>query len=139
MPLQSISSISRERPAVVGSHRPIAMETSKLLSFVDGAWETDIVPQLVDYIRIPNKSPVFDPDWAANGHMDRADDERCVRRHDVQDVGRKILLHLLGRHRRTLEDLRLRYPDLVWIEHEDTDTEGSRILTVDQVYVTVPE
>ncbi len=28
------------------------------------------------------------------------------RRHDVLDVGRKILLHLLGRHRHTMEDLR---------------------------------
>lgn len=35
------------------------------------AWD-DVVPVLVDYIAIPNKSPVFDPDWAANGHMDRA-------------------------------------------------------------------
>src|SRR5262249_50057356 len=29
-------------------------------------------PLLVDYIRIPNKSPAFDPDWAAHGHMDKA-------------------------------------------------------------------
>ena len=27
---------------------------------------------LCDYIRIPNKSPMFDPDWEANGHMQRA-------------------------------------------------------------------
>jgi len=30
------------------------------------------VPTLVEYIRIPNKSPAFDPDWAAHGHMDKA-------------------------------------------------------------------
>ncbi|MGC8000832.1 hypothetical protein, partial [Salmonella enterica] len=29
-------------------------------------------PQLSDYIRIPAKSPMFDPDWEKNGHMDEA-------------------------------------------------------------------
>ena len=36
------------------------------------AFSTSIVPRLCDYIRIPNKSPDFDPDWKAHGHMDRA-------------------------------------------------------------------
>jgi len=31
-----------------------------------------IIPRLCDYIRIPNKSPLFDADWQAHGHMDRA-------------------------------------------------------------------
>ncbi len=35
-------------------------------------WDKEVVPELVEYIRIPNKSPMFDPDWVANGHMDRA-------------------------------------------------------------------
>jgi len=48
------------------------MDTAKLSGFVDELWEREIVPALADYIRIPNKSPVFDPDWQANGHMDRA-------------------------------------------------------------------
>ena len=39
--------------------------------FIDDRWD-EIVPVLQDYIRIPNKSPVFDPDWEANGHMERA-------------------------------------------------------------------
>ena len=33
-----------------------------------------IVPTLVEYIKIPNKSPGFDPDWERNGHMRRAMD-----------------------------------------------------------------
>jgi acetylornithine deacetylase/succinyl-diaminopimelate desuccinylase-like protein len=40
-------------------------------SFIDTFWEEEILPTLTDYIRIPNKSPAFDPDWQANGHMDR--------------------------------------------------------------------
>jgi acetylornithine deacetylase/succinyl-diaminopimelate desuccinylase-like protein len=31
-----------------------------------------IVPRLSDYIRIPNKSPLFDAEWEAHGHMMRA-------------------------------------------------------------------
>jgi acetylornithine deacetylase/succinyl-diaminopimelate desuccinylase-like protein len=50
------------------------MEPRKISSFVDDAWEKDIVPQLVDYIRIPNKSPAFDKDWHQAGHMQKAVD-----------------------------------------------------------------
>ena len=48
------------------------MDSSQISAFVDNKWETEIVPQLVEYIRIPNKSPMFDADWVANGHMQRA-------------------------------------------------------------------
>jgi acetylornithine deacetylase/succinyl-diaminopimelate desuccinylase-like protein len=40
--------------------------------FVDQCWGDAIVPTLVEYIRIPNKSPAFDPDWAAHGYMEEA-------------------------------------------------------------------
>ena len=46
--------------------------------YVDGKWDDDIVPQLVEYIRIPNKSPMFDADWVAarpHGRGGRADGE----------------------------------------------------------------
>ena len=43
-----------------------------LTSFMDTLWDGDIVPTLTDYIRIPNKSPMFDPDWETHGHMDKA-------------------------------------------------------------------
>ena len=39
---------------------------------IEASWDGEIVPALVDYIRIPNKSPAFDPDWAAHGYMDAA-------------------------------------------------------------------
>ncbi len=50
------------------------MQASQISEFVGNKWEAEIVPQLVEYIRIPNKSPMFDADWVANGHMDRAVD-----------------------------------------------------------------
>ena len=34
-------------------------------------WDAEIVPQLTDYVRIPAKSPHFDPQWEANGHIER--------------------------------------------------------------------
>ena len=48
------------------------MDISKTKAFVDATWQESIVPQLVEYVRIPNKSPLFDPDWAARGHMEAA-------------------------------------------------------------------
>ena len=45
------------------------MDTAKLKSFVDHSWDDSIVPALVDYIKIPNKSPAFDPQWAEHGFM----------------------------------------------------------------------
>jgi hypothetical protein len=48
------------------------MDSAKIGQFLSDKWDTDIVPQLVDYIRIPNKSPMFDANWVANGYMDQA-------------------------------------------------------------------
>src|SRR5262245_39719200 len=35
-------------------------------------WNDAIVPCLIDYIRIPAKSPHFDPSWMQNGHIEAA-------------------------------------------------------------------
>ena len=48
------------------------MDTARLSRFVSELWDDEIVPQLVEYIRIPNKSPMFDNDWVAHGYMDAA-------------------------------------------------------------------
>jgi acetylornithine deacetylase/succinyl-diaminopimelate desuccinylase-like protein len=42
-----------------------------LLAAISNQWDTDIVPQLTDYVRIPAKSPHFDSQWEANGHIER--------------------------------------------------------------------
>lgn len=41
---------------------------STITDHCNEVWD-GIVPVLHDYIAIPNVSPVFDPDWRANGHM----------------------------------------------------------------------
>lgn len=48
------------------------MNTANVDRFVNARWDDSIVPTLCDYVRIPNKSPAFDPDWQAHGHMERA-------------------------------------------------------------------
>ena len=45
------------------------MDTQHIRQFIADLWDDSIVPALVEYIRIPNKSPAFEPDWAALGHM----------------------------------------------------------------------
>ncbi|HUW51971.1 MAG TPA: M20 family metallopeptidase [Rhodanobacter sp.] len=48
------------------------MDTARLSRFVSALWDDEIVPQLVEYIRIPNKSPMFDAQWVEHGYMDAA-------------------------------------------------------------------
>jgi acetylornithine deacetylase/succinyl-diaminopimelate desuccinylase-like protein len=48
------------------------MDTTRITRYISDLWDAEIVPQLMDYIRIPNKSPMFDKDWVAHGHMDAA-------------------------------------------------------------------
>jgi acetylornithine deacetylase/succinyl-diaminopimelate desuccinylase-like protein len=48
------------------------MDFPKATAFLEKIWDDEIVPKLTDYIRIPNKSPAFDPDWEAHGFMEQA-------------------------------------------------------------------
>jgi len=47
------------------------MDFSRATAFMDRIWDDEIIPVLTDYIRIPNKSPVFDPDWEKHGYMEQ--------------------------------------------------------------------
>jgi acetylornithine deacetylase/succinyl-diaminopimelate desuccinylase-like protein len=47
-------------------------DPARIASFVDRLWDEAVTPTLVEYIRIPNKSPAFDPQWSEHGHMDQA-------------------------------------------------------------------
>jgi acetylornithine deacetylase/succinyl-diaminopimelate desuccinylase-like protein len=48
------------------------MDTSRLKQFVETFWEDSILPSITEYIRIPNKSPAYDPQWAEHGYMEDA-------------------------------------------------------------------
>lgn len=49
-----------------------SLDVSSARRFIEETWDRSIVPTLVEYVKIPNKSPAFDRDWKRNGHMDRA-------------------------------------------------------------------
>jgi len=50
----------------------MTIDTKKTSQFTDQQWNESILHELVEYIRIPNKSPMFDPDWESHGHMEAA-------------------------------------------------------------------
>jgi acetylornithine deacetylase/succinyl-diaminopimelate desuccinylase-like protein len=45
-----------------------------LARYIGDHWAEEIIPRLVEYIAIPAKSPLFDPDWVEHGYIDRAVD-----------------------------------------------------------------
>ena len=46
------------------------MNLADLRHFVARKWDDDLVPRLVDYVRVPAKSPAFDASWSAHGYLD---------------------------------------------------------------------
>jgi acetylornithine deacetylase/succinyl-diaminopimelate desuccinylase-like protein len=48
------------------------LDAAKSAARSEQIWETEILPALDEYIRIPNRSPAFDASWQQAGHMDRA-------------------------------------------------------------------
>lgn len=50
----------------------MTLDSDKTRAFVQRTWDESVVPTLTDYVRIPAKSPMFDPAWREHGHIDRA-------------------------------------------------------------------
>ncbi|MGA7539515.1 MAG: M20/M25/M40 family metallo-hydrolase [Steroidobacteraceae bacterium] len=48
------------------------MDLEQLRASIAATWRSSILERLTAYVRIPNKSPTFDPAWEANGHMNAA-------------------------------------------------------------------
>jgi len=48
------------------------MNSAALRQFIEDVWQKSIIERLQAYVRIPNKSPAFDPDWERHGYMDQA-------------------------------------------------------------------
>lgn len=64
------------------------MDSAKLQRFADQMWDDEILPQLTEYVKIPNKSPNFDPNWEQHGYMDEAVKlaERWCKAQNVKDA-----------------------------------------------------
>jgi len=58
----------------------MSVDQDKIEAFVKNAWSWEegktsaVIDALCEYIKIPNDSPSFDPEWAEHGFMDRAVD-----------------------------------------------------------------
>ena len=74
------------------------LDDKALEAFVRSTWEGEIVREITEYIRIPNKSPLFDPDWARGGYMDTAvaHVERWCRTRPIQGLVVEVV-RLAGR------------------------------------------
>ena len=48
------------------------MDNKQTAEFVSKMWDDEIIPEISEYIKVPNKSPHFDPDWEKHGHMETA-------------------------------------------------------------------
>jgi len=48
------------------------MNISQIRESVDRQWQGSIIERLTAYVRIPNKSPMFDPEWEKHGYIDAA-------------------------------------------------------------------
>jgi acetylornithine deacetylase/succinyl-diaminopimelate desuccinylase-like protein len=53
-------------------NRAVTLAADTAAAHVDNVWDDDILRVLHDYIRIPNVSVAFDPEWDEAGHMARA-------------------------------------------------------------------
>jgi acetylornithine deacetylase/succinyl-diaminopimelate desuccinylase-like protein len=69
------------------------MQTSQLTSHLNAFWDAEIIPTLQEYIRIPNESPLFDPEWKTHGYMEQAATlvSDWIRRQNVPDCTLELL------------------------------------------------
>lgn len=68
------------------------LDPNSTLSYCERFWDDHIVPTITEYIKIPNKSPVFDPKWDENGHMEDALQLalKWLEKHPVKDATLKV-------------------------------------------------
>jgi acetylornithine deacetylase/succinyl-diaminopimelate desuccinylase-like protein len=51
---------------------PIPYDATALAARIARHWDDDIVSRLIDYVKLPAKSPHFDPGWRDHGHIEAA-------------------------------------------------------------------
>src|SRR6266852_7977901 len=50
----------------------MTLDETATRQYVQRAWDESVVPARTEYVRIPAKSPMFDPAWKEHGHLDHA-------------------------------------------------------------------
>ncbi len=69
------------------------MNKESIQIFSDKQWEESIIPALIDYIKIPNKSPMFDPEWKQHGHMEQVVTQFCnwIKQQAIKDMVLEVI------------------------------------------------
>ena len=94
-----------------------AEDSNAIVRFINATWQDSILPTLTEYIRIPNKSPAFDPEWEQRGHMQAA----------VELLDRWCANAPLRHHDRRIATLPGRTP-LLFIDIPSTGGDGTALL-----------
>ncbi len=45
------------------------MDLAEVRQLIERRWDDELLPRLVDYVKVPAKSPAFDASWSAHGHL----------------------------------------------------------------------
>ncbi len=45
------------------------MNLAEVRQLIERRWDDELLPRLVDYVKVPAKSPAFDASWSAHGHL----------------------------------------------------------------------
>jgi acetylornithine deacetylase/succinyl-diaminopimelate desuccinylase-like protein len=74
------------------------LNATALAAFADSMWDDEIVPAMTRYIAIPAKSPMFDADWQANGHLEQVITEAAAWVESKKVAGLKLeVVRIAGR------------------------------------------
>ncbi len=58
-------------PEALHAGTSAAVDPARLQDFCSRRWDDELLPLLQAYIRVPAKSPAFDPDWESRGLLDQ--------------------------------------------------------------------
>ncbi len=69
------------------------VNTKLLGDFINHCWDESVIPELIDYIRIPNKSPAFDPNWQQHGYMDQVVEQfvKWCKKQDIKGMQLEVM------------------------------------------------
>ncbi len=69
------------------------MDTQKINTYVEKAWDESIINELIDYIKIPCKSPAYDAEWAQHGFIEQAINQmtQWAKKHAPKDMQLEVL------------------------------------------------
>jgi acetylornithine deacetylase/succinyl-diaminopimelate desuccinylase-like protein len=69
------------------------MNTDQIKKFSDNLWDSSILQELMDYIKIPCKSPLFDKKWQEHGYLEQAMQQFATwaKAHAADDMHLEIL------------------------------------------------